>query len=106
VPLHPLGAQEHPLSPLQVVDEGFALQGVTVPLHVDDQVQPYSAEQAVDVVFVLQGVTVPLHVPGFQLHPYWYWQFVCVVSDEHAVSVPVHAVVHVQPALLQRLDDA
>jgi hypothetical protein len=106
VPLHPFGDHVHPYSAEHAVDDGFWAHGVTVPLQVADQLHPYSAEHAVDVVFVLQGVTVPLHVPGFQVHPDWVWQVDCVVSDVHAVSVPVQAVVHVQPALLQRLDEA
>jgi hypothetical protein len=105
VPTQPVADQEHPYSEEHAVDVALALHGETVPVQVELQEQPYSAEQSVDVVFALHGVTVPPHVPGFQLQPYWYEQRDCDVIAPHAVSVPVQAVVHEQPALLQREDE-
>jgi hypothetical protein len=106
VPVQPLADQEHPLSPEHAVDVVFDPHGVTVPAQAELQLQPDSPEHAVAVVFALQGVTVPPHVPGFQLQPYWLEQVVDVLSDAHGVRVPVQAVVHEQPALLQSVDEA
>jgi hypothetical protein len=106
VPVQPLGDQEHPYSEEHADDVMFEPQGVTVPEHVDVQLQPYCAEHAVDVVFAVQGVSVPPHVPAFHVQPLWYEQVDDDVIEAQGVSVPVHVVVHEQPALLQRLEEA
>jgi hypothetical protein len=102
-PVQPLADHEHPLSDPQSVCVVLSAHWVIAPAHVELQVQPYSAPQAVEVAFALQGVTVPLHVPAFQLQPYWYVQADDVASDAHGVRVPVQAVLDVQPALLHKL---
>jgi hypothetical protein len=41
----------------------LALQGVTLPVQVVDQLQPYSLVQAVEVVLELHDGTLPVQVP-------------------------------------------
>jgi hypothetical protein len=106
VPVQPRGDQEQPYSAEHADDVMFELQGVTVPEQVDVQEQPYCAEHAVDVVFAVQSDSVPLHVPPFHEQPLWYEHVDDDVIEAQGVSVPVQLVVHVQPALLQRLDEA
>lgn len=80
----------------------FELQVVTVPLHAELQEQPYSLLHELESLCELHGVMVPEQL---QVHPLWELHVDCVLSEEHAVSVPVHGTDQPQPALLQRALD-
>jgi hypothetical protein len=105
-PVQVVGPADHeqPDSELHVLCVVFAVQGVTVPVHVELQEQPYSALQEVDVVFELHGVIVPVH-GALQVQPDWEEHVVCVVKELQAVRVPLHGTVQVQPPFEQRLED-